>query len=373
MSAILLVPLLAAASAGPDFGGLEIYKDWAVGCDNRRECQAVSLPVEADGTLEPAGDGDLAITIRRNGAPVAPPVVSFSILEGAGRDASDVRSITVDGKPVDIPFSHTTKEPELTGDAAQRLISAMRDAEVLGLAAGDGKTIASASLRGLKASLLYMDEQQLRTGTTSALAKPGTKPANAFTILPMLPRLVVTTSAESPEPPTMLTGDKIDALLETDPCRNHAAPDANKPAAEYARLDGRTTLMLLNSYCGGYNADVRIFVIDNRGNVRPAPFGPHPWSGDADHSGTSLANGWWNPRTRILGGFGKARGLGDCGEILEFVWDESGQFRLVRYASMSECRGSYDYITTYRLDVRIIPVLEVPTVPRSQVPPAPRY
>ena len=124
----------------------------------------------------------------------------------------------------------------------------------------------------------------------------------------------------------------------------------------------------------GYNADVRIFLLDNRGNVRPAPFGPHPWSGGEgeEAGGPSLPNGWWDAKARILGGFGKARGAGDCGQLLKFAWDGE-EFRLVRYASMSECRGNYDFITTYRLDVRIIPVLEVPTAPRSQAPPAPRY
>ena len=364
MSAIFLATILAAASTGPDFGSLHVHKDWIVGCDNRRECHATSLPVEEDGPLSPAGDGNLSISIQRSGAPDAAPRVSIGILSEAvaARDKAQILSIRADGREVAISFRAIGGVINVTGRAAFHLAATMRDAESLALGGTDGREIASASLRGLKASLLYMDERQFRDGTVSALAKPGKKPANATTIPPMLPPPVALVSPEPPEPPVRLADDKIEALLETDPCRSGSGA-VEKPSAEYARLDPETTLMLLPSYCMGYNAEVRVFVLDNNGNAKPAPFGRHPWNAtDEDRADLFLPNGWWDRKRRILSGYGKGRGLGDCGQVLKFAWD-TRHFRLVRYSSMSECRGSMDYITTYRLDVRIMPWLEVPTAP----------
>ena len=44
------------------------------------------------------------------------------------------------------------------------------------------------------------------------------------------------------------------------------------------------------------------------------------------------------------------RGVGDCGVHQDYVWDGT-RFRLVQQEEMSECRGSLDYITTWRAQV----------------------
>lgn len=64
-----------------------------------------------------------------------------------------------------------------------------------------------------------------------------------------------------------------------------------------------------------------------------------------------LVNACYDQGTRRLATFAKRRGLGDCGVTQQFTWDGS-YFRLVEQTEMGECRGSVDYITTWRAAVR---------------------
>jgi hypothetical protein len=73
------------------------------------------------------------------------------------------------------------------------------------------------------------------------------------------------------------------------------------------------------------------------------------WWGEEGHP--VLINSEWDSKRRLLTSFSKGRGLGDCGLGQDFAWDGT-RFRLVRQIEMGECRGSLDYITTWRADVR---------------------
>jgi hypothetical protein len=55
-------------------GELETFKDWTVGCDNGRTCEAVSLETE--------GDGDGAVVVRRDGDAKAAPRISVTNDDG---------------------------------------------------------------------------------------------------------------------------------------------------------------------------------------------------------------------------------------------------------------------------------------------------
>jgi hypothetical protein len=47
----------------------------------------------------------------------------------------------------------------------------------------------------------------------------------------------------------------------------------------------------------------------------------------------------------------KSRGLGDCGLVQNWAWDGQ-RFRLVLQQEMTECRGSLEFITTWRAEPR---------------------
>jgi hypothetical protein len=77
-----------------------------------------------------------------------------------------------------------------------------------------------------------------------------------------------------------------------------------------------------------------------------ARFDLSPTSGEGDDP-PMLVNAGWDTKQGLLTSFAKGRGLGDCGVGDDYAWDGS-RFRLVRQIAMGECRGSTDYITTWR-------------------------
>ena len=63
-------PPLAAATAEPMLGRIQVFDDWAVGCDNRLSCSAVSLVPEGSGTAY-----NVLVSIRRAGGPAGAGVI----------------------------------------------------------------------------------------------------------------------------------------------------------------------------------------------------------------------------------------------------------------------------------------------------------
>ena len=121
-----------------------------------------------------------------------------------------------------------------------------------------------------------------------------------------------------------------------------------KPEAH--RLDAKHSLVLVAHPCnnGAYNLFSTALIVDEGGRVAPARFDMDPGMGM--EVGGQVVNGDWDPRTRRLGTFARARGVGDCGTTKSYAWDGAG-FRLVEQMEMEECRGSTDFITTWRARV----------------------
>lgn len=123
------------------------------------------------------------------------------------------------------------------------------------------------------------------------------------------------------------------------------------PDVVHTRLDKRTTLAVVGDPCGsgggGSNPSSFAFLIDEEGRVSKATI---EHNGDDPTMANMIAGSWWDTKNRLLGSFGKSRGLGDCGQLWSYAWD-GAMFRIVKEAAMPDCRGSYDYITTYRATV----------------------
>ena len=334
-------PIAAPSGASPDTGAspepgeLKTFGDWTIGCDNARACQANALVPES-------GDRDdyLMMLVTRAGAPDAPPrlIVPFGTSPIAGA------KLTVDGKPF-APLS-----PDADGEAATVTLdrtqaATLADGKTVALVAGSGKPVASASLAGLAATLLYMDAQQRRVGTRSALRKPGpgTTPAP-----PPLP--VVTVPPRSGAKPVTLTVAAATTLIGAD---NAACDYAIGPVVPEAhRLDAAHSLVLVAHPCGNgaYNLFSSAFVVDNDGKPMPARFDAATGMGQ-DDGNQDLINADWDTAAQRLTTYAKARGIGDCGSTSAFAWDGT-RFRLVSERAMGECRGSVDYIPIWRAAVR---------------------
>lgn len=119
---------------------------------------------------------------------------------------------------------------------------------------------------------------------------------------------------------------------------------------DLAYLSRQQTLVLVNCEGGPYNFPSLVFVgtgAAGQRSFRPAEF---DFQTGPDGAASTVFNANWDPATGRLTAYYKTRGLGDCGESDQYVWD-GRKFRLVEASSMSECRGSYDWLTIWRARV----------------------
>jgi len=330
-----MILALLAAAAVPQPAELRTFQDWTVGCDNGAACHAVALMPE-----DWPEDG-LTMSVRRGPEAAAQPVLAFEL----GAD-SNAASVSADGRRLAVRLVGAEGETRVAAADTAAMIAVLRSAGQLRLQSADGKPLGTVSLKGASAALLYMDEKQRRTGTATALVRPGNRPGAAAP--PPLP--LVTARPLSTARPLALSPAGIKALREKHGCTIDEVGGPEE--AETAALAPAETLLLLACGSGAYNLSYVPFVLrGGRGPVRAeiAAFDVKPGWWD-DEGKPILINAAWEPERGLLTSFSKGRGLGDCGTISEYAWDGRA-FRLVEQREMEECRGSVDYITTWRAKV----------------------
>jgi hypothetical protein len=329
----MLFLALAATVAAPQPGELKTFAEWTVGCDNGRACQAVALVPEAE-----ERERYLLLVVRRDGAPRAVPELSFST---DAEPPAGPLTLRVDGKPV----------ARVSGGAAlpfnRALASALANGARATLTDGGGRALASASLKGAAAAFLYMDEQQRREGTVGALRRTGPKPDTAVPPPPPLPRIVQ--AATGSAPPRTLSAATAAKLIGPDSAACDYGAGPVRPLAH--RLDASHSLVVVHHPCGNgaYNRWSSFFVLDESGHAKPAAFDAPGGMNPEKIVTNTMVNADWEPAERRLTSYARGRGLGDCGTLQSFAWD-GARFRLVDEAVMGECRGSTDYITTWRAE-----------------------
>jgi hypothetical protein len=322
---MLLALALAAAEAAPQPGALRLFQDWTVGCDNGRSCQAVALL--------PEGQWDWSTMVVRRAANADAPPELFIVPADGGKPAAAEASGTR------VPLTAT--DEGFSPSDPKALIALLRTAPELALVDAAGKTISRVSLKGASAALLYIDDQQKRVGTQTAMVRPGRAPARIA--VPPLP-VIAQPPRSAAAPPRLDRAGLLRAHVDTG-CDRIAKPED----VTIARLDAASTLVLLPDWCGSgaYNFTSVALIADNRGRVRPARFETPPGFQDDN----LIVNGDWLPDERRLTSYAKGRGIGDCGSAQEFAWDGT-RFRLTEMTLMGECRGSLDWITTWRAVTR---------------------
>ncbi len=349
LPATLLGAALAFASAAEAAPDPRTFRDWMAGCDNVGTCAALSLPAEnADPVAwlrleRPAGpDGAVRLVLRLRGEWKTPPAALQLKLDAAPFPAGGgaIKATSVDGDLVSITFS----QPETAA-----LIEAARKASKLSITAG-GAT-AGISLSGSVAAMLWIDEQQGRLNTTSALVRKG--PATA--VPPAQPLPVIAARATPPmldeKAAKRLAADLRKRLKTLDPdlCEDGDATLAEADEAWALDAGGRR-LVALGCSRGAYNLSSAFWMVEG-GNLASAKPVRLP-DGDGK-DGNILTNASFDPRTGRLSFFAKGRGIGDCGVVGSDVWTGS-DFVRADLSMMGECRGIApdDWITLYRSTVK---------------------
>jgi len=319
---MLLLALLAAAGAAPSGpSDLKTFRDWVVGCDNGRACAAAGLMPEDDYEAATAG-------ITRGAEANAPADVWVNVVDGGPV------AVVVDGRRFALRPGPDAGFRASDPAGFLAALTAGRKAVVVDSA---GKPLGTLSTAGVAAALLYMDEKQGRLGNVTALVRKGPAPASAVPPPPALP--VIAAAPPSPRPPRRPTAAQVKAARGENACEKAS----DEQPAESWRLDSRHSLALVPAHCGSgaYNFLSVPLLLDESGKATKLDIG------DSD----GIWNGDWDPKARRLGTFSKGRGIGDCGVTQVYAWDGAA-FRLVEQTEMRECRGSMDYITTWRARVR---------------------
>ncbi len=338
--AIALTALLLAALPA-DAAGLRRFGGWAVGCDNTRHCRAIGWAK----ALHP--DDPTFLIIEREAGPEGRTRIS-----GGGGFAPD-KDVYIDGRPVlkleaDIffasmdPFDIDVVAPIALGvtDAASnsKLIDAALQGASLSFAAAAGLE-ALIPLDGLRRALLFMDEEQGRAGTATALVAKGARSASA------VPLPVAAPAAIPAVRPQIARKDKA----ENDAVGEFHRENASRTLCDEKSLGGLWEITptritprqsIYDYYCreeGGRFAKL-LYVVDADSPTRvakaPIEQPDHATGGlrlatDVLIMGGSMDDGnWLHVR--------EGDKSGDCREVLAWRWDGKA-FRLTQHLLAPLC------------------------------------
>jgi len=314
MKFVLVMLALAGASTAEAmrFG----VKDWEVACDNTRRCEAVGYQTDE------SGSAPVALWLGRDAGAGAALEAKLSVVTPDDKDAGPLTIVV--GK---LTLAGLKADTALTSEQIARLMPQLLDAETAKVSDGKGHWLLS--LAGLKAALLKMDEQQGRVGTTTALAKPGTRAAS--TVPPPLPAPTVRALAMPPAQ----KGDErlLAAIAKTIPVGDCSVDFRSEEAAYNSgayRLPGGKVLLVLECDRAAYQSSFSVWIAGDK-----PPYAARrltlPGMEGGDVMNASFENG-------KLNSYAKGRGVFDCGAAWDWVWTAQG-FQLVDMAESNLCRG----------------------------------
>lgn len=351
LSAALAVTAATPAFAAHKPSKVEIFGNWAVACDNGLACEMTTL-IPSDYFDSDRTDGfnySAEISVKRaagsNGEVEAWVGFNDFVAEDEMPDAQVTYTLAIDGREIATGL-YGGEGIRYKGAETERIAKALVSGRVLTIADPAGKVISKNSLEGSIASLRYIDAKQGRAGTDTALATVGKKPASAVRAAPTLPVVTIPGLVGQAEAPSTADVEKMRILSKC------GADEYEDTPFTTAALNGGGTLVLLSCGHAAYNSSEAAFIISGTGATRriePASFDvPGGWG---DDSGTMmLVNSYWDDKALTLNSYAKGRGLGDCGDSQGWVWDGE-KFRLATASGMSDCRGSLNWLTTWRANV----------------------
>jgi Protein of unknown function (DUF1176) len=322
--------LTSAATAATSTSRYADFKNWTAACDNTGHCQAIGFNDEEAGLImyidRAAGpNGDLSIRMQGS---IQLPLDKFF---------SDDKKITLapkDWKSINTQDEHTVSTDNSL--AALSLINTIRNAKRIGF--GSSKTANSLSLDGLSASLLLIDEVQGRLGSQNAFIRKGNKPESAVPAAHPVPKLKAMkyTGNEITESQSSTISKSIRkqfaALLKTEECNDFE--DVNFDNANM--LSANEAIALIECTRGAYQSYFLAFRVPIR-DVKKATAIAFPMQ-PGKPSESAIGNAEYDPKTGVLSSYGKGRGLFDCGETTDWVFDGK-RFVLANYTFLNRCGG----------------------------------
>jgi hypothetical protein len=353
---LLPIALFACAALAGTPGSaqqMKEFRDWLAACDNLRGCAAYGFDTDPGGyayvrlTRDGGGDATLRVTVAVNVQDGSKFKVSFDdpALGGLPAEATagesnaddDLKRLVIsDPKAVETLLASLRK--------GKKLIVTRIDAP--GATASD-PAVTDISLNGVVAAMLWMDDQQKRIDTVTALVKRGNKPATA---VPPPPAPSVVTAAKIPPEPK---ADKAPAavIVKARAVCEDKTIDESEDATRLA-ADQVMYWFPCKDKSGAYNF-LYALIIDQRGKpLREVEFKlPREVAATADGGVEMNMNPGFDESTQTMTLFNKGRGMADCGQSSDWAWDGRG-FRLIQSKQMPTCKGvaPNDWAVLYRAE-----------------------
>lgn len=319
-------PVLQARSETREF------KDWIATCGNDGTCWAFGFAPDY-------GAGWVRIALAPG--PDAKPDVTFGYWPEGELNGADPISLTIDGRSFTAALADTTDAEVPIGvfrTGAGAVVDAMANGRSMAIS---GASTQAVSLNGAAAAMLWVDEKQGRLNTPTALIRRGELPASNVPVAPTLPRVTAAPAADQAGFGTesSVVPAALRARPEVKACLADSVPAVSNMVMS-ARLDARTELWAVPCGSGAYNVSHNWYVTGPGGrDPRPAPLpGTAGPGADPVRPDNVTVNGDYDPQSRTLSAFAKARGIGDCGTHQTWVWT-GDRFALTMESTMGNCAG----------------------------------
>lgn len=307
----------------------KVFKSWQVTCNNLNDCEVRNT------------DETLRIIIKRQAGADSPPSLYFQQW-GDQKPAG----IWLDGKPwhspIEISPSKISDDYGAGGSDKlsdiQQWVQASKNAMTIALAPG----AEAASLSGLNAALLLVDERQGRIGNQTALLKVGN---NAPSLVPPRPAPAVLNYPLPKVVPLTNEAELIDGAIAANRqllAKESCEPDQEaRQRSEAQPLNEKQALVMVNCGLGAYQSSSLLFISsrDKPGETEHLTL-PLP---DNDDQGNPRIMSWfteatYDTQTGELYFSGRGRGIADCGENGSWKYDGK-TFHLATYNSQPGCNG----------------------------------
>jgi hypothetical protein len=323
---MLALALLLAAPVAQD-DPEKLYGDWVVACDNLHRCEMTSLQPGDQPVPEDDSAWDAGMSLVREAGPAGAVTIEVWPVRKLGGKAT----LRIDD--VAIASAMPGKEGvTFTGADAARIAAALPNGKTLALVDAAG-VAARIPLAGSSASLRHIDANQGRAGTVTAIVARGAKPASAVPAAAAPERIAAIRPSGTPASVSKALRASLEKQSD---CDGLYGDGEAAPEVETHALGGGKTLALLPCGAGAYNYTTVAFVLAGGKAAR---------AGFDDGADGMLVNARFVDGE--LSSFAKGRGVGDCGNSERYVWDGS-RFRMIEARSMGECRGSSNWLATYR-------------------------
>lgn len=312
---LIAVAVLTATLAGPVAANdQQIFGAWTADCDPLVYCSA-----DVTGTND---DYNYRVRIGRHDQEVYWEV-SLTTAAPVDLDAEAIiLSVDADSQPFEgaaqVGRYGSGTDYYFLGDAIQSVLDKMPHGKTLAIGIGDAIPV-EFSLDGLAAALMWIDEQQSRIGSERVAE------AAPIGLDPIDPNAAILGQI----PPALM------AMRDSDVDCRPLAEITNGEEIELDQLDATTRLFILPCWDAAYNFGWKAYV-EWSGESYSAVALPELSETRGWSAGTNLVNYAYDPATKELSTYYKARGMGDCGNGGTYRWADYS-FILVEFRSHEDC------------------------------------